>query len=46
MSEWVIKINGLLLTADSEDHVICLSRVIMTYALESLFSFTKQESMS
>ena len=40
MSEWMIKFNGLSRIADSEVHVIHISRVILTYTLESLSSHT------
>ena len=41
LSQSVIKFNGLSRIADSEVHVIFISRVIITYALESLFSSPK-----
>ena len=40
-SEWVIKFNGLFGTADTGAHVVHTSRVIITYALETLFSLTQ-----
>ena len=39
-AKWVIKFNGLSWTADSEVHVVHISRVIITYALESSSSLT------
>ena len=41
VSEWVIKFNGLSQRVDTEVHVIHISRVIITYALESLPSLIK-----
>ena len=40
VSEWVIKFNSLFRTADSKVHVIILSHIINTYAMELLFSLT------
>ena len=41
-SEWVIKFNNLSWTADSAVHVIHISCVIITYALESLLPSYKE----
>ena len=41
MNEWVIKFNGLSRTADSEVHVIHISRLIILCTLESLSSLTE-----
>ena len=40
VSEWVIKFNGLSRTADSEVHIVHISRVIMAFTLKSLSSPT------
>ena len=36
VSEWVIKFNGLSRTADSEVHIVHISRVIIACTLKSL----------
>ena len=36
VSEWVIKFNGLSQTADSEVHIVHISRVIIACTLTSL----------
>ena len=38
VSEWVIKFNGLSRTADSEVHIVHISRVIIAWTLKSLSS--------
>ena len=40
VSEWVIKFNGLSRTADSEVHIVHISRVIIACTLKSLSSPT------
>ena len=40
VSEWVIKFNGFLGTADSEVYIVHISHIIETYTLESLSSLT------
>ena len=41
VSEWMIKFKGLSRTAGSEVHEVHISRVIISYTLESLSSLTK-----
>ena len=41
LSEWVIKFNSLMGTADIGVHAVHTSRVILTYTLESLSSLTQ-----